>query len=141
MTQPQNPDYVVIRGAEMAFFSDVDPDVAASRLADAAPHSYATFNSAVQDPCWSDPSDRHGHHGDVPLTYLICANDQGIPETLQRRMIAKTTDIGGARWRVWKCSAGHNPATSQAETVSVAVRKIAGEYVGSVPGVEISEED
>lgn len=125
----------------MAFFSDVDPDVAASRLAVAAPHSYATFNSGMQDPCWSVPSDRHGRHGDVPLTYLICGNDQGIPETLQRRMIAKTTEIGGARWRVWKCSAGHNPATSQAETVSVAVRKVAGEDVGSVPGVEISEED
>ena len=56
-------------------------------------------------------------------------------------MIAKTTDIGGAQWRVLKCSAGHNPATSQAETVSVAMRKIAGGNVGSVPGVEISEED
>ena len=128
----------------MAFFNDVDPEVAASRLAVAAPHSCATFNSAIQDPCWSDwsePSDDHSRHGDVPLTYLICANDQDIPETLQRQMIAKTTEIGGARWRVWKCSAGHNPATSKAETVSVAVRKIAGENVGSVPGVEILEED
>ena len=56
-------------------------------------------------------------------------------------MIAKTTEVGGAKWKVSKCSAGHNPATSQAETVSVAIRKIAGESVGSVPGVEILEED
>lgn len=54
-------------------------------------------------------------------------------------MIAKTTDIGGAKWRVWECSAGHNPAMSQPETVSVAVRKVAGEDVGSVPDVEILE--
>ena len=80
------------------------------------------------------------NHEDVPLTYLICANDQGIPEGLQRRMIAKTAEVGGAKWTVWKCSAGHNPATSQAETVSVAVRKAAGEDVGAVPGVDILEE-
>lgn len=124
----------------MAFFNDVDPSVAASRLAVAAPHSYATFQSRVEDPCWRTQSGREGNHGDVPLTYLICANDQGIPEHLQRHMITKTTEIGGAKWRVWKCSAGHNPATSQPETVSVAVRKVAGENVGSVPGVEILEE-
>ena len=40
---------------------------------------------------------------------------------------------------MWRCSAWHNPATSQAETVSVAVRKIAGEDVGSAPDVEILE--
>ncbi len=139
MTQPENPDYVVIRGAEMAFYNDVNPDIAASRLAVAAPHSYATFNSKIQDPCWSDPADRSEDHEDVPLTYLICANDQGIPKDLQQRMIAKTTNVGGAKWRVWECSAGHNPAMSQPETVSVAVRKVAGEKVGPVPDVEIFE--
>lgn len=40
---------------------------------------------------------------------------------------------------MWECSAGHNPAMSQAETVSAAVRKVAGEDVGSVPDVEILE--
>lgn len=123
----------------MAFYNDVNPDVAAFRLADAAPHSYATFTSTIQDPCWSDPADRSEDHEDIPLTYLICANDQGIPKDLQHRMIAKTTNVGGAKWRVWECSAGHNPAMSQAETVSVAVREVAGENVGSVPDVEILE--
>ena len=54
----------------MAFYNDVNPDVAAFRLADAAPPSYATFTSTIQDPCWSDPADRSEDHEDSPLTYL-----------------------------------------------------------------------
>ena len=124
VVQPENPDYVIVRGAEMAFFNDVDPSVAASRLGTAAPHPYATFLSKIQNPCRSPPSERNDDRKVVSLTYLICTNDQGIPEGLQPRMITTTADVEGAKWRVWKRNAGYNPATSQADTVSVAVRKV-----------------
>ena len=113
----------------MAFFNNVDPSVAASHLAVAAPHSYATFNSTIVEPCYGHLSDGEGRQAKVPLTYLICANDQGIPESLQRHMIRKTTEHGGANWRVWRCNAGHNPAISQVETVNLTVRKVAREDV------------
>lgn len=105
----------------------------------AQPHSYATFCSAAQNPCWGSVPGGQGQQ--CPhLTYLICTNDQGIPEQLQRRMIAKTTDVGGAKWAVWRCDAGHNPAMSQPATVAHAVRKVAGEEIAPEPGVEIVEE-
>ncbi|KAL8999188.1 MAG: hypothetical protein Q9188_005943 [Gyalolechia gomerana] len=136
--QPKDPAYVIIKGVETAFFNDVDPELASSRIAVAQPHSYATFCSTAQNPCWGGPSGDGGQSPD--LTYLICTNDQGIPEQLQRRMIAKTADIGGAKWKVWKCDAGHNPAMSQPATVSHAVRKVAGEDITAEPGVEVVEE-
>ena len=120
----------------MAFFNDVEPDVASSRIAVTQPHSYATFNSAAEDPCWTPVRDDNGKEHRLPLTYLICSNDQGIPEVLQRSMITKTTEEGGAKWRVWRCNAGHNPAMSQPETVSYALRKVAGEALSSNPSIE-----
>ena len=91
-----------MRGAEMAFLHDVDSSLAAYRLAAAAPHSYATFNSKIQNPCWITPSDCAAEDGEVLFTYLICGNNQGIPEDLQRHMINKTTEVGGAKWKVWE---------------------------------------
>ncbi|KAL8941348.1 MAG: hypothetical protein Q9216_002287 [Gyalolechia sp. 2 TL-2023] len=136
---PTDPAYVLIKGVETAFFNDVDPELASSRIAVAQPHSYATFCSTVQNPCWGGiPGDQS--HQSPRLTYLICTNDQGIPEQLQRRMIAKTTDVGGAKWDVWRCDAGHNPAMSQPATISHALRKVAGEDIAPEPGVEIVEE-
>ena len=73
-------------------------------------------------------------------TYLICYNDQGIPDQLQRRMITKIAKVGSRERLVWRCDAEHNPATSQPETVCQALRKFAGEDVGSKPDVEVVEE-
>lgn len=137
---PENPAYILVKGVKTAFFNDVDPDVASSRIAVAQPHSYATFNSAAEDPCWTPVPDDNGKEHRLPLTYLIFSNDQGTPRVLQRSMITKTTKKGGAKWRVWRCNAGHNPAMSQPETASYALRKVAGEALGSEPGVEFTAE-
>ncbi|KAI4106269.1 MAG: hypothetical protein L6R37_002251 [Teloschistes peruensis] len=137
---PKDPAYVIVKGIETAFFNDVDPSIASERRAVAKPHSYATFNSAAEDPCWTCGSEVAGNEPGLPLTYLICSNDQGIPEHLQKRMIAKTTDAGGAKWRVWKCDAGHNPVASQPGTLCHVLRRIAGEQPNPEAGVEITEE-
>lgn len=48
----------------------------------------------------------------VPVTYLICENDQAVPVQLQEGFAQR------ANAKVERCSAGHSPMLSQTEMLA-----------------------
>ena len=57
----------------------------------------------------------------IPSTYLYCENDQGLPITLQKKMV----DESEAKFATEKCTAGHSPFLSMPEKVVEVVERIA----------------
>ncbi|KAJ5690184.1 alpha/beta-hydrolase [Penicillium macrosclerotiorum] len=62
---------------------------------------------------------------EISSTYIVCKNDQALPVSIQRRMIAQ----GEGAFHVVECDEGHSPFLSNPKFVVNCLRKVAGEEV------------
>ncbi|KAF5016662.1 hypothetical protein F66182_11587 [Fusarium sp. NRRL 66182] len=62
---------------------------------------------------------------DVPVSYLLCENDNAIPIQGQQAMVG----IGGPNVTSHFCTAGHMPMLNMPERVVNVIREAAGEVV------------
>ena len=78
--------------------------------------SMATMLGEVQNTTWRD----------IPTTYVVMEDDQGISADLQRKMV-RAAQEGGIDVSTYSLSGGHFPFISKPEAIVEIVRKVAGE--------------
>ena len=105
-----NPPYI----PRDFFYHDCPPE-----MADEAVKNLRLFS---ESPCHTKATYAGWKH--IEANYLICENDQVLPESLQEMMASQE----GGKWtRVEKLAAGHSPFMAKPEETAMFVRKCAGE--------------
>ena len=66
----------------------------------------------VKKPCWSL---------DIPITYMICTNDQASPVSLQELMLE---NLKKSHWNIERRDTGHCPFLSKPEVVVEIIENI-----------------
>lgn len=89
----------------------IDSEYATRRL---VVHCTASFAEPIATDCIG---------GLVPMTYLLCENDNAIPASIQIMFIQHL----GTGCKVVVCDTGHSPFLGQTKMVARQVRKMAGE--------------
>ena len=65
----------------------------------------------------------HEAFREVPVTYLLCENDQGLPVEVQKMMFGKIEEAGVKVVTIESCEGSHSPFLSMPEkVVEVVVR-------------------
>jgi hypothetical protein len=67
----------------------------------------------------------HEAFRDVPVTYLLCEQDQALPAEVQKMMIGRIEDVG-VKVDVESCMGRHSPFLSMPETLVEVVVRAAG---------------
>lgn len=62
---------------------------------------------------------------EIPSTYIMCKNDQALPVSVQKRMIAQ----GEGAFNVEECDEGHSPFLSNPGFIVDCLRRAAGEDI------------
>ncbi|MDZ4826304.1 MAG: alpha/beta hydrolase [Actinomycetota bacterium] len=89
------------------FFHDCTEAVAADAVARLRDHSIVSFGGAPRAIAWREK----------PSTYVVCTDDQGLPEALQRSAAARCE-------RVIDWPTSHSPFLSRPDLVADLVRKL-----------------
>ena len=61
---------------------------------------------------------------DFPTTYVLCEEDNALPPTVQKRMIAEAREKG-ANIEVYRIQSSHSPFLSQTQRMADVVRRVA----------------
>ncbi len=69
---------------------------------------------------------KHATYQDIPTTYVIMEDDQGISVEMQKKMV-KSAQEGGIAISTYSLSGGHFPFLSKPEAIVEIVRTVAGE--------------
>jgi hypothetical protein len=65
----------------------------------------------------------HEAFREVPITYLLCENDQALPVGVQKMMIGRIEEVGVKVGTIESCEGSHSPFLSMPEkVVEVVVR-------------------
>lgn len=99
---------------EMRFYSDLDPADAKHWAAQLVVHPASAQCAAVT----------HEAYRDVPVTYLFCENDQGLPIEAQKMMVG-LVEAQGVKVDYETCSAGHSPFLSMPDKLAEIICKVA----------------
>ena len=66
----------------------------------------------VKEPCWNL---------EIPITYMICTNDQASPVFLQELML---NNVKKSHWKIERRDTGHCPFLSKPEVVVDLIQQI-----------------
>lgn len=98
---------------EKGFCNDLDEPAPKLRAIQLKPFSYKTFYSKLTYVRWRD----------IPSTGIYCSEDQAIPISPPKSMVAEP----GAQSREETLDASHSPFLSMPDKVAATVRRAAGE--------------
>ncbi|KAF6793712.1 hypothetical protein CSOJ01_13886 [Colletotrichum sojae] len=98
---------------EDIFYNDLDQEATNEEILRLRPHSYRTFFSKLTYAAWRD----------VPVTYILCEQDNAIPRAAQQKMI----DDARVPVSIEVVDAGHSSFVNKPELVVAALRWAAGE--------------
>jgi pimeloyl-ACP methyl ester carboxylesterase len=99
------------------FYGDVDRDTAYGAIGLLGPDSPAGFITETV------PVTRE-RYGTVPHSYVVCTEDNALPEPLQRRFIAEIDAVSAAPTGVTEMVSSHSPFLSRPGDLADAVRSI-----------------
>jgi pimeloyl-ACP methyl ester carboxylesterase len=68
---------------------------------------------------------KYAAYKDIPTTYLLSRNDQGLPYERQKELV----EGAGVGITTVTCDADHSPFLSQPKLVEQVIRKAAGEHI------------
>jgi hypothetical protein len=106
---------MTVTNADHIFYNGL-PDSGMDSLISSLKHqSKASFYTPLTYPAYQD----------VPVSYLLCEQDNAIPFPAQQAMAR----IGGPNVVSHVCSAGHSPMLNMPEKVVDVIRGAAGEVV------------
>ncbi|OAL34892.1 hypothetical protein AYO20_05853 [Fonsecaea nubica] len=81
------------------------------------PHSTVSFTGLLTHPGYQT----------IPVSYLVCKEDQAVPLQVQESIINRIEEESGQKVDVHTCQAGHFPTLSCAEEVARAIRCAVGD--------------
>jgi pimeloyl-ACP methyl ester carboxylesterase len=96
--------------------SDLPQQQAEAVIAGLARHSSVSFGGALTHPGYKD----------VPVSYLVCEDDQAVPVKTQREEIAMMDEESGRKVDVSYINTGHCPHISAPEKVVKWVLSMVG---------------
>ena len=118
--QPEDLDYLIILNPKEIFYHDVSPEQAQPWVDRMAHQSSPSFTSTVDSVAWEN----------VPCTYLMCMQDNGVYPWLQEKMLEGVRKEPKHHWIVEKCDSSHSAWLTSVSSVVRLIRKSAGEKVG-----------
>jgi homoserine acetyltransferase len=102
-----------IHDPDVHFYNDLAPEV--------AKHFSAQLTVHPTSAQWTDVS--HEAFKEIPVTYLLCENDQALPLEVQK-MICGRIEAMGVKVDYESCSAGHSPFLSMPDQLAEIVEKV-----------------
>lgn len=106
---------MTVANADHVFYNDL-PESGMENLISSLKHqSKASFYTPLT----------YAAYQDVPVSYLLCENDNAIPFHAQQAMVG----IGGPNVVSHVCAGGHLPMLSMPEIVVDVIRRVAGEVI------------
>ena len=109
----QDDGLIHIQDPEGHFYNGLDPEDAKKFAAMLTAHP-----TSAQ---WAEVS--HEAFREIPVTYLVCENDAGLPAEVQRMMCGHIEALG-VKVDYETCSAGHSPFLSMPEKLAEIVDKV-----------------
>jgi pimeloyl-ACP methyl ester carboxylesterase len=100
------------------FYGDVDPATARAAIGLLSPDSPAGFITEIV------PVTR-ARYGAIPHSYVVCTEDNAIPEPLQRRFIAEIDAVSSAPTSVTELVSSHSPFLSRPADLAGMIRSVA----------------
>lgn len=111
-------DKILVDKPENIFYNDL-PESQAKKFASKLTHQdKPSFYTPLTYPAYNE----------VPVSYLLCEQDNAIPLVAQQAMV----NIGGQGVTTHVCSASHSPMLSMPEKVVDVIRTAAGEDISQV---------
>lgn len=112
--EPKDDGLIHIHDPKMHFYNDLLPDDAKKFAAQLVVHPTSAQWTGVT----------HEAFREIPVTYLLCENDQGLPLEVQKMMCARV-EASGVKVDYETCSAGHSPFLSMPDELAKIVSKVA----------------
>lgn len=116
-TRPPGPDMAGPPPTEF-FFQDVAPE---TRSWAEANLSEMSMLALYESPC------RFSAWDEVPVFYLLCADDRALPPATQERIVQRIKDDGGSVTTEVLAGSSHSPFLSRVDETAAFVRRSAGE--------------
>ncbi|KAF8205349.1 Alpha/beta hydrolase fold-1 [Mycena galopus ATCC 62051] len=99
-------------------YNDLPPEEARSWASRMREHAAASFSHILT----------YGAYKDIPVSYLLCEEDKGVPPEVQNKIIAGMESVmGGASVDRHPVKAGHHINASQPKTMAAVIRKALGD--------------
>lgn len=108
---------VELEGCARNFFSDLPLTQGVELSRELKSHSTISFSGTLTHPACCQ----------LPVSYLICEEDQAVPVEVQKAAIARIEKSSGRKVDVYSCKAGHFPVVSRPSDVVRVIRQAAGE--------------
>lgn len=110
----QDDGLIHIHDPEMHFYNDLTPDAAKSSAAKLVVHPTSAS--------WTDVT--REAFKEIPVTYLLCENDQALMLEVQKMTCGRIEALGvKVDYKI--CAAGHSPFLSMPEQLAKIVNKVA----------------